>query len=219
VGARLAFCLHLSTPSLLLTQQRARQVPDNYDIITSRNRWFAAHSSHEIAGLELNMAAGGQQRLIPMPYRVLAGIFAAYFALAAVKASLALLLHKEWRWDPTVSLLMLLGVLVFCPIFLFIALKGRAPRWFTAFEDLFNQIAEPREARVPGTRRFERIPLLVAATVFGAFFICIGIWRGFFDEESRWIVITAFGFAWVITVGVMYWSYRRKRNGQRGSAN
>jgi hypothetical protein len=40
--ARLAFCVHLSTPSLLLAQQSARQVLGDYAIITSRNRWFAA---------------------------------------------------------------------------------------------------------------------------------------------------------------------------------
>ena len=40
--ARLAFCLHLSTPSLLLAQQSARQVLGDYAIIPSRNRWFAA---------------------------------------------------------------------------------------------------------------------------------------------------------------------------------
>jgi hypothetical protein len=40
--ARLAFCLHLSTPSLLYAQQRARQVLSDYAIIPSRNRWFAA---------------------------------------------------------------------------------------------------------------------------------------------------------------------------------
>jgi hypothetical protein len=41
--ARLAFCLHLSSPSLLLAQQRARQVLGDYAIIPSRIRWFAAH--------------------------------------------------------------------------------------------------------------------------------------------------------------------------------
>jgi hypothetical protein len=40
--ARLAFCVHLSTPSLLLALQRARQVLTDYAIIKSRNRWFAA---------------------------------------------------------------------------------------------------------------------------------------------------------------------------------
>jgi ORF6N domain-containing protein len=42
--ARLAFCLYLSTPSLLLAQQGARQVLGDYAIIPSRNRWFAAHA-------------------------------------------------------------------------------------------------------------------------------------------------------------------------------
>jgi Flp pilus assembly protein TadB len=40
--ARLAFRVHLSSPSLLLAQQRARQVLTDYAIITSRNKWFAA---------------------------------------------------------------------------------------------------------------------------------------------------------------------------------
>jgi hypothetical protein len=35
--ARLAFCLHVSTPSLLLAQQRARQVLTDYANIPSRN--------------------------------------------------------------------------------------------------------------------------------------------------------------------------------------
>src|SRR6185503_9731492 len=43
--ARLAFCLHLSSPSLLLAQQRARQVLDDYAIIPSRNRWLAAQAT------------------------------------------------------------------------------------------------------------------------------------------------------------------------------
>jgi hypothetical protein len=33
----------LSTPSLFLAQQRARQVLGDYAIITLRIRWFAAH--------------------------------------------------------------------------------------------------------------------------------------------------------------------------------
>jgi hypothetical protein len=44
----LVLSTHLSSPSLLLAWQRARQVLTDYAIITSRSRWFAAHATRRV---------------------------------------------------------------------------------------------------------------------------------------------------------------------------
>src|SRR5262245_34830976 len=76
--------------------------------------------------------------------RVLAWIFVLVGAFVLVFLIADVVKFRRWSLELGPTLLLALGLLVMGPLFLFAAVKGRAPRWFTSLETMHEREAEAR---------------------------------------------------------------------------
>ena len=70
--------------------------------------------------------------------RVLAWVFV-FCGVLGIAGWIIQIYDEGWPWDWGATLLATLGLLLIFPLFFFVALKGRPPRWFNFIENQYNQ--------------------------------------------------------------------------------
>ena len=99
------------------------------------------------------MDSASEQPRVSLFSRVLAWIFVGFLILAMVRAFAILTGHETWPLSTIESILMIVGAIVFVPVFLIIALKGRPPRWWGHVDEALdldkalNRYVEKRRGR------------------------------------------------------------------------
>jgi Na+/proline symporter len=154
------------------------------------------------------MKSNGEGSRVSTLSRVLAWIFLACGALVLVDMVVRMFLYRSLPMSPGEAVLLGVGLLLICPLFLFVALKGRSPRWITSLENLHDDEARRRGIREPGTNPPRRLIGGLASGVFGVLLIVFGNELGIFSGETGWFAMAVFGLAWLIVAAILWRNYR-----------
>jgi uncharacterized membrane protein len=165
------------------------------------------------------MASTDDQGRVSKVSRVLAWIVVAFFALGFVVAIVKAIFRGYWAHDAVTTFLGLLGPTVFVPIFLFVAWKGRWPKWLSSLEQFPDRFAARRGIRQDGMRFYESALLHSAAAAFGAGLFTIGNSLGLFEGESAWFAILIFALAWLIVLALLVVYVRKRRSLRRPASS
>ena len=96
------------------------------------------------------------------------------------------------------------------PLFFYVALKGRSPRWLTSMENIYDKKAKARGIPLPANGGSRRIIPLVGSVVFGLGLIFFGNQIGVFSGETGWFAMSVFAVAWLIVDVIVWRNYKSK---------
>lgn len=154
----------------------------------------------------------GQQRVSTLS-RFLAVVFVFLGVVVLGDLIVRMYLGRSFPMAPKAIALLVIGLLVFIPLFLFVILRGRSPRWISMFEDAYGR--RIRQRRIERTEVSARkLPFAVASIGLGVFLVFFGVWVGAFSGEGRWFAVIVFVLVWLIAAALL-WRYFEKgsRNG------
>lgn len=140
--------------------------------------------------------------------RVLAWVFV-FCGVLGIAGWIIQIYDEGWPWDWGATLLATLGLLLIFPLFFFVALKGRPPRWFNFIENQYNQQIVAYGNGVPTKRAARRAVLVAASVTFGLLQIYFGKRLGLFADENRWFAISIFVLVWLSAVVCMSRYFRK----------
>jgi hypothetical protein len=141
--------------------------------------------------------------------RCLAWIYVACCAFIVVSLIAKSISRRDWPIDAGTTMLLALAVLVFGPLFLFVAVSGRSPGWLSSVENAYDHEARRRGVRAGEPRKGWKISAVSAALVFGGIEIAMGVRMGILTGENGFAVLV-FAVVWAI-VAVLIWRYFKPR--------
>jgi len=165
------------------------------------------------------MASNDDQGRVSTISRVLAWIVVALFAVSLAVATIKWIIRGYWASNAETTILALVGMAVFAPIFLFVAWKGRSPKWLTSFEQFPDRFAARRGIRADGMIFYERTLMHTVLASFGVGLYFLGNSLGLFESPTALFAILAFTLAWLIVLALLTIYIRKRRVLRRGAAS
>lgn len=162
-------------------------------------------------------SANGEPRVSTFS-RVLAWVFVVCTGLGLGNALLRLWLHKTWLLSFEATALLVVGLSVFLPLFLFVAMKGRSPRWLSSAENLYGAHVDRREINGADAKVLRWLPFAAASITFGVFLFFFGYMVEAFSGEGFWFAAGVFVLIWAAVTFLLWryfgrWSDRSQRKG------
>ena len=93
--------------------------------------------------LEEELKDGDDLQRVSLFSRVLAWIILAVFAIA-VPAMIKQMLEGSWTMSRPATIIGVLSMIFILPLFFWVAIKGRAPRWWTPIDNLVKRDPQAR---------------------------------------------------------------------------
>jgi uncharacterized membrane protein len=154
------------------------------------------------------MKTSPMETKVSMFSRVLAWIFVACGAFALIGLAVTAVRHEPQPMSREEIAGLVIGLLFICPLFLFVAVKGRSPRWLTSMENLHGDLARRRGVSASGMRSSRRSMAVSATVVFGVSLAYFGSQMGIFSGDTGWFAMVVFGLVWLIVAGIFWRMYR-----------
>ena len=156
------------------------------------------------------MTMEGRGAKVSMFSRVLAWIFLGCAVLAMVGIAVQMFLGRAVPLQATEAVMFFLGLLIVCPLFLFVALTGRSPHWMSSMDNLFGDEAPRPGTAESATRGKQSLVPLAISLVFGLALFLFGMQLELFSAETGWFAMAVFGVVWLIVVAMLWRNFRRR---------
>ncbi len=135
--------------------------------------------------------------------RILAWILVVCSVLVAAGMVFQLFTSKNSS-TTEIAVLFLALILLMAPLFGFAAIKGRAPRWLSSVETMYDREAERRGISTRSDKRGRLVTFAASSLLFGVGLIIMGRALDLFGGETGWFAAGIFFLAWLIVVLILW---------------